>query len=470
MNKFSLLIACLAFVTTVAKAGYEFTFHITDLPEGTVYLGHHYANKQVVKDSVKLKNGKAVFKGDEDAPGGLYLFVFPGQSEYFEFVVSGEEDKFSITTSQKDYIKDFSSKGSKENEQFYQYINYLSNKKQGSDPLRKMYSLATDPLKKQLINNQLKELDADILAYQQQFILKNNDLFVSKIIKSNIEIVVPEPPVNAAGAIDSNFKFKYYKEHYFDNIDLSDDRMIRTPAVVNKVTYYLEKMVVKAPDSVLNAYERILGLAAGSKEITKYYLVDFLNQTVDSKVMGMDKVYVHLVEKYFIEEEMEWLDHAQLFRIQAQAKSWKPILIGKKAPPFRLEDAMGMEHHAYGFNSKYTMLYFYDPDCGHCQTQTKKLVPAYESIMSKGIDLKVLAVCGTPEEEKWLKYTVDNMHKDWVHVADFSYESDFRTRYDLTGYPRIFILDENKIIIAKRLGAEQVEDFLDRHEKLMNEK
>jgi len=470
MNKILILIACLIFGVSLAKADYEFTFHITDLSEGTVYLGHHYANKQVVKDSVKIKNGKAVFKGDKDIEGGLYLFVFPGKKEYFEFVVSGDEDKFSITTSQKDYIKDFTSKGSDENRQFYQYINYLSNKKASSAPLRKMYSSEADPLKKQLINNQLKALDDEILAYQENFIKDNSNLFVSKIIKSNIDIVVPEPPVNANGSIDSNFQFKYYKKHYFDNIDLSDDRMIRTPAVVNKVTYYLEKLTLKTPDSVLTAYDRILNLASNSKEITKYYLVEFLNETADSKVMGMDKVYVHLVEKYFKEDQLDWIDNAQLYRIQAQAKSWKPILIGKKAPPFKLKDAMGMEHHAYSLNSKYTLLYFYDPDCGHCQTQTKKLVPAYESIISKGFNLEVMAICGTPEEDKWLKYIDENMHKDWVHVADFSYESDFRTRYDLTGYPRVFILDEHKIIIAKRLGAEQIEDFLERHEKLINEK
>ena len=31
--------------------------------------------------------------------------------------------------------------------------------------------------------------------------------------------------------IDSNFSYNFYKKHYFENIDFSDPRMLRTPTL-----------------------------------------------------------------------------------------------------------------------------------------------------------------------------------------------------------------------------------------------
>lgn len=39
------------------------------------------------------------------------------------------------------------------------------------------------------------------------------------------------PPVSEhpSGKYDSNFVYEYYKEHYWDGISFSDDRLVRTP-------------------------------------------------------------------------------------------------------------------------------------------------------------------------------------------------------------------------------------------------
>jgi hypothetical protein len=40
------------------------------------------------------------------------------------------------------------------------------------------------------------------------------------------------------------------------------------------------------------------------------------------------------------------------------------------------------------------------------------------------------------------------------------YSYDFKLKYDVLSTPQIFILDENKKIIAKKIGPEQVEEIL----------
>ena len=73
------------------------------------------ANKQYVRDTVQTdKNGMAHFVGEEDWDGGIYLIAVNGIS-IFEFVYSGTEKGFSITTDSEDALKNMKIKGSTEN-------------------------------------------------------------------------------------------------------------------------------------------------------------------------------------------------------------------------------------------------------------------------------------------------------------------------------------------------------------------
>jgi hypothetical protein len=53
----------------------------------------------------------------------------------------------------------------------------------------------------------------------------------------------------------------------------------------------------------------------------------------------------------------------------------------------------------------------------------------------------------------------------WINVCDWIYPEghtiSFRQQYDIYSTPVIYILDEKKKIIAKRIGVEQVDEILD---------
>jgi hypothetical protein len=80
--------------------------------------------------------------------------------------------------------------------------------------------------------------------------------------------------------------------------------------------------------------------------------------------MGMEGVFVHMVDNYYTNNQAYWLDTAQTFRILERAKSLKPLLVGKKAPALVLEDTLGKPRSLYDVKAKYTVLLFWDPDCG----------------------------------------------------------------------------------------------------------
>ena len=54
---------------------------------------------------------------------------------------------------------------------------------------------------------------------------------------------------------------------------------------------------------------------------------------------------------------------------------------------------------------------------------------------------------------------------DWLNVWDSYTATDFKNIYDIYSTPVVYLLDENKRILAKRIGVEQLEDFYDNYFK-----
>ena len=137
-----------------------------------------------------------------------------------------------------------------------------------------------------------------------------------------------EPEFKGLEAEIQKQKWEYYKNHYFDNINLVDSRLLRTPFFYNKVEDYLDKLTVQHPDSIITAVDLLLNKMKPSKENFKNFTVIFLNKYAKSKIVGMDAVYVHIVNNYYATGDADWIEQEQLNKILENANTLKPILIG----------------------------------------------------------------------------------------------------------------------------------------------
>jgi peroxiredoxin len=174
--------------------------------------------------------------------------------------------------------------------------------------------------------------------------------------------------------------------------------------------------------------------------------------------MGMDAVFVGLVEDYYKSGQAFWADSVLTFKITDRARVLKPLLLGKKAPNVVLADTSGNMQSLWNVNAKYTVLCFWDPDCSHCKKVVPKLKEWYAANKNKGIE--VFAACTETEEQKWKKFIRDNQ-LDWINVADIQLRNHFRSVYDISSTPVIYMLDKNKVIFAKKMGVEQMSEILD---------
>jgi peroxiredoxin len=266
-------------------------------------------------------------------------------------------------------------------------------------------------------------------------------------------------PKKADGTADSTFPYRYYKSHYWDFTDLTDGRLVRTPVFENKLQKYFSQLVVPEADSINAEADRILAKARPDKEMFKFVLWWLTNTYETSPYMGMDAVFVHLVEKYYVAGDATWLTEDQKNKIISRAYTIAPNLIGQPAAPLVLEDTTGKPVSLYNIKGKYTILVFWDPTCGHCKTEIPRIDSAYKAIWKdKGIALVGVKTEGTKDE--YVSFIKQHKLTGWTHTLDPQNKSNYRRLYDVYSTPVVYLLDEKKKIIAKRLGVEQLIGFL----------
>jgi thiol-disulfide isomerase/thioredoxin len=129
----------------------------------------------------------------------------------------------------------------------------------------------------------------------------------------------------------------------------------------------------------------------------------------------------------------------------------EPILLGKKVKNLVLEDTLGNFHPLYNVKAKYTVLLFWDPDCGHCQKVVPVVKELYEKVKTNGVE--VYAICTEAEMDKWKKY-IREKKLEWINVADPKIQNNFRYEFDISSTPQLYLLDENKNILLKKIDVE----------------
>jgi len=248
-----------------------------------------------------------------------------------------------------------------------------------------------------------------------------------------------------------------------------------------KMEQYLDKMTAKIPDSIIVSAEVLIKNSTSNDEVFKYVVSHITSTYERSKIMGMDAVFVHMVEKYYMTNKCSWVDSTQLSKIVERAEKISPNLIGKVAPEFMdyygkpfMKDPDGKPHTLQSLKAKYTLLVFYGPTCGHCKKELPKIKNSLDSLIILGADIKTYAVATEFDIDEWRKFIVDQQTQDWLNVADISFDnegnplanSDWRDKYDIYSTPVIYLLDKEKRILAKRINNTQLVEIITRIESL----
>ena len=463
-----LLLICFSlFLFNSSYAGDELVLKIKikGYADSSLILTSYHGDKIRLLDTAFVdKSGLFIFKKKEILPGGIYMVVSPEKRKLFEFILD-KDQHFSLTTDTINYALNVVVKGSENNSIFYDYLRFNEKQYQTIRLLKNKLLTTTDVIEEyESIITQMDSVNKLLADYKLQLIEMYPDLFVSKLLNAMRDIEIPDSISNST---DSTLAYKYLKKHYWDYFDLSDPRLLRTPLISKKVNQYFDQMVVIQPDSVIAAIDEVVAKARPSEEVVGYLMWHFVSAYQNPKYMGFEKVFIHLVDAYFSKEQILHTTPSILQSLQDRAEVLRPLQLGEVAPRLSLIDTNNVFRSFTGINNDYVVLLFWDFDCSFCRKEIRQLQDLYEKT---AFDFEVYAINVNGDHEKWKKAVHERGMGLWINVnGTLSQTADFHDLYDVHGSPVIFMLDKQKRIIAKRIGAEQIVPFLENHEKSMEQ-
>lgn len=454
------LIAIL-FLTFQSNAeGFNLELNLKSASGGQVLLAHYYGGSILVNDTVDVNSGGvAIIKRDTLLPQGIYK-IYMNQDKHFDFLLGADQ---SLKITSPDFsMANLQIEGAAESSEFLQYLRFLGYQQKAKKTLEDK-KVNTSGGEQAAIDKELEALNIKVTDYWKQKSKEYPGSFLAAFLMSNYteELKTEDIPevYTTNDSLKWIYQYNYRKNHYFDHFDLTDERLLLTPSIKPKLDTYFERVLLQRYDSVKPAAYQILKKIEPYPRMFRYVTSMLLNNSLNSKVMGMDALFVDIAKDYYLSGKATWADSATLAKVRENVIFMENNLIGKNARDFQMETIDGGPFRLYQNRSKYTILVFYEPDCSHCREYVPELYnDVYLPLRDKGLD--VVAVYMMDKKNEWAEFVEKHQITDWHNVWDEHHVTRFKITYDTRTTPAVYLLDQDKKIIAKKVTIEFLKNYL----------
>lgn len=448
---FLLFVTAFLFSAQLLSAqGYEIKVKLENYTKNSLFLAYRLGPKTYIADTATEKDseGYFVFKGSEARHPGIYLIVTKDDNDFFEFLLPDKKNQQFVlsATAGKELSTNWSVTGSPENSDLKKYELLLRD-----------ISARLDKLK-----GQNKETEEDALlksktTYEKAYIKANPGKLLSSIMKTRLEIDIPE----AVRKKGNNAPFYYYRQNYWNNINLADNRLLYTALIDEKVENYVEKMIAQNPDSIIRAVDDIIERVkkAGDSEVYQSVLIQLFNKYARSKLICMDKVYLHMANAYYCgKSSPPWIEKNELDEICNRRDAMRNSACGAIAPAISLP-AVNEETQITlaEFKSAYTVVFFWMADAKASENAFAELQNVYDRMKNKGVEVLAISTGSITK----IKSFINTQSTSWKNVyLAASVSKPILSDYAVTQYPALFLLDKDKKIMYKQFQVNQLEEIL----------
>ncbi|MEL7428198.1 MAG: hypothetical protein AAFN81_34820, partial [Bacteroidota bacterium] len=248
--------------TTVAENA-NLTLEITGMGAGNVRLIGILNDQQYLADEASSdENGVVRFQKNEPYKQGLYFVLLPNNTNFT--IVVAEDQTFNLRTSLNDLGGQMQIEGSVDNQLFYQVQAYEGTYQRQLAPLnQQLNTLASESAEYQAAEASRQKLINARRAYLEDIFNQHPKSFFTAFKKAGQNPELRKDLPNDA-------QVTAYRMEFWDGVDFSDERLMNTPVIYNKLTRYFEDLTPQQPDSIIISLERILERLP-SFEQSEYY-------------------------------------------------------------------------------------------------------------------------------------------------------------------------------------------------------
>lgn len=468
--KYKIALICLLFSVMIQQAysqnkGYRIELNnlqIKDKPN--LYLGTYINGGVYAVDSILVTQSKVVLQSENKLPQGQYFIVV---KPYFriELLIGDDIQNIVIDLNPKQ-LADSKIIGSKDTDLLWKYLRYQTlykAKRNELDERKKQSGLSDQDIKK--IEEEQEALDKEVWMNAEKLVLEHQNEWFGKYLKANIPVAsVIENPLTPEDRITNR---RYLKTHFFDNIDLKDSRFWKTEVLTSAINTYMTQLVGNNPDSLANAASWLVSKTVDNDIAFKNMLSYFVNESLNSNIVGDENTWARLYVDYIQNKNLSWISTEQREMLRSKYEQIRYNRLGVKAQNLTLGTIDGEIINTNEIEASTTLLYFYDPDCESCKTYVPEL---YNDVFLKYKDkgFRVIAINVGVDQQQWKDFVKEHKLSDWINVSDPEYKSEYMKYYDIPSTPTMFFLNNEKKIVMKSMGADDLKKILEHYYTLRN--
>jgi len=242
-------------------------------------------------------------------------------------------------------------------------------------------------------------------------------------------------------------RIEHLKLYFWDDIDLTDTDLLRSNVYPNLIIEYLSLYgnrnfnQEQLENAFIQCVDVILGASMDNEEIYSFFLEYIVT---GFERYHFDKVLDHIAVNYAFDEtcENESLDEEVVRRLQ----NYQNLSIGKPAPEIHFENLAGSDNKLGSISNQYVLIVFWASWCPHCNELLPQIQALYETLK---LDIEVVSISIDTDKEEY-ETAVNEGAYPWLNYCDLAgWNSQPALDYNVYATPTMFLLDEEKTIIAK---------------------
>ena len=422
----------------------EGTFNSTvKARSGTMFLYEIQGNEEYILDSTKVNAAKFSFKR-RMIETGVYRIAFNNATNSVDVVINPAE-----TTHINLQITNYRIKKG------YEVSNSIENK------IKKLYDVkeASVTGKIKLIRKTNKSRDEKLSEMKSL----QNELADYGIQLNN------QYPGTYFGMIISKMQSKnpLVSHLYFDDIDFTDQCIIRSSLLPNRIQTYFQTHS-NWPNSKYgfhDAIDVIMDYAKVNEKVAEFCMYNMLDgfyntgQTDKKNNPIWGELCDYIMNEYIFGEGCgDDIEPSDL--LKERASQFKNLQVGSVPPNFSILDMNGKRFNLQKTcsNNKYTVLMFWASHCQHCMAELPGFASWYNQNSNSNFEIVGISLDGN--KKNW-ENAVNNNNFNWVNICEFKvYKSPICIDYKIKKTPTMFILNDKMEIVAKPRSTNQVRSFL----------
>lgn len=419
---------------------------VKGIPVDEIVLLSLYGDNVQAIDTLSAVGGRFMFTPSPTLDYGLIRLDI-GKRNYIDLIYDGKPVDFVVESN--DPVAQMEIIESDENKHWYDYRKTRERFDRRLTVLGNALSYYPDDDPFYLT---LQEEYFTILEQQELFLetmsMVGTETMAGFLIRCDIMPAVPNELAPEA-------QLAWVKDHFYDNIDFSDVRILYSDILPRKIIEYLKLYANRnlsredLEKEYMKSVDRIMRCVGGKNDEVEEMVINHLIKGFQQ--LEFQEVLTYIVNQYVLESSC--VDEERKASLEQRIEGFDKMAIGKTVPEFSIPTTHN-EVITNATDTPYRLIMFWASWCPHCLTDMPNIIETLNKV--DRAKLEVILVSVDEVKEEW-EAANENHPGWWKESCDFKgWNGDMANDFYIYATPTILLLDKNGKILSKPLNSGQL--------------